>query len=476
MPPTLKNNLYTILRLTLLLLILLFITRVSADEPVEAKTKQSLESIANAAKEIADKYHHMGWYSGSLLIAKDNKVFYEQSYGFANLSDKTKNSAATRFNLGSIMKNFTRVLVVQQLDDGHLTLDDTLEKFDLGFPPEVSSKVTIRHLLNHSAGFQDIFVAEYRENQLAFNTLDKKLQLLIDKPLLFEPGSDHKYSNYGYIVLGAILEKVSAMSFENLLEKNIFKPAGLTNTSFDVAPSDKNQSTRYSYYYDGSLREVGVTEHPSPDGGIESTAADVQKFYRELFYGVNLVNNTSPLVRKAFAMDGDHWGSYGGGPGVSAAAEINLVDGIEVIVLANTDHLVAELISGRIHSFIKTGDYDEVTDFASRYAYSFYEQHGKEHFYKEFKEQYKLSGYKQFIGRTINELGMQLIKSQAWNAAFDMINYLVVTFPNSPQVYDSLAFVYHSKGESTKAMTTFSKALALVPGYKSHYVSNNYGH
>jgi len=433
-----------------------------------------LTQISNIADEIALNYHQQGWFSGTLLLAKNGKVFHTSSFGLENLEMKNPNTIITKFNLGSIVKNFTKVLILQQIDNGTLRLTDTIDKFDLGFLEEISSKITIEHLLNHRSGFQDIFIAEYRENQLAFDTLEKKLALLKNNSLLFKPGTDHSYSNYGYIVLGAILEQVSKSSYEQLLNRNIFERINLNNTTLRVESFAKGQSTRYTYLYDSSIKEVGLTEHPDPAGGIESTVQDVQKFYRELFYGNKLLSKANPININAFAMGGEHWGAYGGGAGVSTAVEIDLVNNIEIVVLANTDHLVAEKISGRILSYIKKGTYENIKLLEINFAYNYYKDEGKDKFYASFKDEYKKAGYSRFIGRVINELGMQLLEVKSWNEAFDMMNYLNSIFPNAPQAYDSLAFAHYKKGDLKKAQITFQKARELKPDFKSDYISSNY--
>ena len=172
---------------------------------------------------------------------------------------KRKNTVATKYNLGSIAKNFTTVLILQQVQAGKISLDDPLQSFGLGFPKDVAKNITIRHLLNHRSGFDDIFIGEYRQNQMAFDSIDKKLALLMDKPLLFTPGSDQKYSNYGYIVLGSILEKISHKSYPQLLDESIFKKLSMSGTTFLPTSGGKNQSTRYTYSHEGKLVEVGIT-------------------------------------------------------------------------------------------------------------------------------------------------------------------------------------------------------------------------
>jgi CubicO group peptidase (beta-lactamase class C family) len=458
-----------------LIFLLFFASSSLALDSEDIKQDKSV-SLATIADSIAMQYQQMGWFSGALLITKDNEVEFASSYGFQNVEEKIKNSIQSRFNLGSIMKDFTKVLILQQVEAGKLKLSDKLVTFELGFKQPDADKITIEHLLNHSAGFADIFVAEYRQNQLAYDTLDKKLKLLIDSPLLFEPGTDHKYSNYGYVVLGVVLEKVTGKLFEELLKNNIFSRVEMPSTTVRPDSSHEYQSTRYTYQYNGNLRKAGVTEHPSPDGGIESTVVDVQRFYRALFYSDKLLKNSDAINRHLFEMDGSHWGAYGGGLGVSAAVEVDFDTGYEIVVLANTDHLVAERISGRIHSYIKNGEYQPVKQLEKNFAFEYYQSKGKQQFYKNFKQIYNDNGYSRFIGRTINELGMELINTKSRTEAFDMFEYLVSLFPNAPQAYDSLAFAYLSIGDSEAAKSTFSKSLSIDGSFKSDYVSDNYGH
>ena len=219
---------------------------------VEENTQNKNMKVPEVADNIAIQYQEMGWFSGNVLITKDGKEVFSSSYGFQDIEKELRNRTQSRFNLGSIMKDFTKVLILKQVEAGKLKLSDKLITFELGFKQLHAEKITIEHLLNHRAGFADIFVAEYRENQLAFDTLDKKLKLLIDTPLLFEPDSDYKYSNYGYVVLGVILEKVTGQSFEKLLANNIFNPAGMSSTTFKPMNYHEHQSIRYTYKYNNT--------------------------------------------------------------------------------------------------------------------------------------------------------------------------------------------------------------------------------
>jgi CubicO group peptidase (beta-lactamase class C family) len=443
--------------------------------PAEAEVAaQDQASIVAEATTIVESCYGLGWFSGSVLLAKDGRPIYQTSFGMANREAATPNRQNTKYNLGSIMKHYTAVLVLQQVEVGAFSLDDKLEAFDLDFPPDAASKITIRHLLLHRSGFADIFTAEYRENQLAFRSIAEKLSLLRDAPLLFEPGSEYRYSNYGYVVLGAILEKATGNSFAALLQKSIFDRLGTKDSVYPYKARVENQSLRYTFNYAGEQVLVGVTEHHGPDGGIEATATDVLTFYRALFYSDKLLSRQEDAAREYFEFDGKHWGAYGGGAGVSAAVELDLENNYQIIVLANSDQLVAEEISGRIYSYIKSGGYDPIKLPPRTYAWARYQEMGSEVFKSDFVTRYKSDGYTQFIGRTLNELGMSLLDANKWDDALNVFGTLAELFPEAPQAYDSLAYSYLRQGNPEKARQTFRRSLALQSDFSSDYSSDNY--
>ncbi len=436
---------------------------------------QGDQTIVAAADTIVDSYHELGWFSGSVLLARAGQPIYQVSVGLADRDTASPNNHNTKYNLGSIMKNFTAVLVLQQVERGVIGLDDSLDSFELDFPAETARKITVRQLLNHRSGLPDVFTSAYREDPLSFRTIDDKLTLLKDAPLLFEPGTERRYSNYGYIVLGAILEKATGRPFAALLQENIFDRLGLEDSVYPYRINASDQSLRYTLNYAGEKDFVGVTEHHSPDGGIESTVADVLTFYRTLFYGDELFSRKSATVREYFPVDGEYWAAFGGGTGVSAAVELDLKNDYQIIVLSNTDALVAEEISGRIYSYIQNGSYDPITLPPVVFAWKTYLDMGAEEFESEFPASYEAAGYSQFIGRTLNELGMSLVSDAKWADAFSVFGALLELFPEAPQAYDSLAYAHYRAGDAGKAREIFATALKLQPDFASDYSSDNYG-
>lgn len=171
-------------------------------------------------------------FSGVVLLAKDGKPIFRQAYGFADLGLQVPNRVDTKFNLGSINKMFTRIAIDQLAEQGKLSLDDTVGQHLPDYPnADVREKVTIRQLIDHRSGMGDIFTEKFHgmaKNRI--RTVQDALTLFVDDPLLFAPDTDQKYSNAGYVVLGAIVEKVAGQDYYEYIREHIYKPAGMKDS------------------------------------------------------------------------------------------------------------------------------------------------------------------------------------------------------------------------------------------------------
>ena len=188
-------------------------------ELIAALRKQVDDSVA------ADKF------SGAVLVAKDGKPVFMQAYGLADREHKIPNTLNTRFHIGSMNKMFTAVATLQLAQEGKLSLDDPLGKYLPDYPnKELASKVTISELLSHTGGTGDFFGPEFDRHRLELKTLEDYVKLYGSRPVRFEPGSRFEYSNYGFLLLGNVIEKVSGQSYYDYVQEHIYKPAGMTST------------------------------------------------------------------------------------------------------------------------------------------------------------------------------------------------------------------------------------------------------
>jgi CubicO group peptidase (beta-lactamase class C family) len=283
-------------------------------------------------------------FSGTLLIAKDGKPIFKSVHGLASKAYKVPNRLDTKFSVASVGKMFTAVAIAQLAEQGKLSFNDPVGKHLPDYPnKDVARKVTIHHLLTHSSGLGDTYSAKYICRKGILKQIKDWFPLFVDdpKPLAFEPGARWQYSNQGFILLGAIIEKVSGENFFEYVRKHIFQPAGMVNTDYHEGDRDTpNLAMGYTNFEDlgednyqfhlGERRNVSLYNgaRGGPTGGANSTLDDLLRFSRALrenklisAKSVALLTSTKILARK-YDANQTYWG-YG--------FELQLIDGKRVI-------------------------------------------------------------------------------------------------------------------------------------------------
>jgi D-alanyl-D-alanine carboxypeptidase len=330
---------------------LLFIFFEPVDDPkniVVPDPKADDRELAAAVGAFLDARAKTDEFSGVVLIAKDFQVLFHEAYGYADRENKIQNRRDTKFNLGSINKNFTRAAILKLEKEGRLGLDDPIQKFLPDYPNrQAAEKVTVRHLLDMTSGIGDFFGPRYEATPKdKIRSIRDYLPLFADLPLEFEPGTSNRYSNGGYIVLGAIIEKVRGTDYYTYVRENIFQPCGMSDT--DSYERDKGISNLALGYTrrgrPGSERVLNHQTLPgrgSSAGGGYSTAEDLLKYVQALSTG------------KIFLPDiANGLGIAGGAPGINSAVEWDRRRGYLVIVLTNFDPPAAVAAARRIVSWL----------------------------------------------------------------------------------------------------------------------------
>jgi D-alanyl-D-alanine carboxypeptidase len=287
-------------------------------------------------------------FSGVVLVARDGRTVFHEAYGLADREAKVPNRKDTKFNLGSINKNFTRVAVHQLARQGKLSLDDTIKRFLPDYPnAQAAEKVNVRQLLNMTSGIGDFFGDRYDATpKEKIRSLKDYLPLFADRPLEFEPGTSNKYSNGGYIVLGLIVEKVAGVDYYKYVRENIFKPCGMLDTDAFARDADTPNLAK-GYTTEGAPAGERVLNHAtlpgrgSSAGGGYSTAADMLK------YVLALKDKKLYLPDAASGL-----GIAGGAPGINSMVEWDSRAGTIVIVLTNLDPPAAGTVSRQIVSWL----------------------------------------------------------------------------------------------------------------------------
>ena len=329
-------------------------------------SKASDAEAATAADEFLRGLASQDEFSGAVLLARNDTPFLEKAYGLAEREFKAPVNLETRFNLGSINKIFTKTAIAQLAAAGKLSLSDTIRKHLPRYGAAYADRVTILQLLNFSSGMGDIFGAKWDATpKERLRTLADYLPLFENDPVKFEPGSNHAYSNAGYVVLGLIIEAVSGQDYYTYVRENIFRPAGMADT--DSYASDdivRNRAVGYTKEGGGGWRS-NAFQRPargSSAGGGYSTVRDLLKFGAALkaarlvspAYSAWILSRGEGLPETA-APPGRVSGSLGiagGSPGVNAALLIDADRGYTVVVLCNGDPPAAEQALKKIRSLL----------------------------------------------------------------------------------------------------------------------------
>jgi D-alanyl-D-alanine carboxypeptidase len=304
-------------------------------------------------------------FAGAVLVAHQGKAIFARAYGLADREHNIPNTLQSRFSLASMNKMFTAVATMQLVQAGKLALDDPLARYLTGYPNrELAAKVTIGELLSNTGGTGDIWGPEFDKHRLELRTVQDYIHLYGQRALRFEPGSRWEYSNYGFILLGAVIEKVSGESYPSYVREHVYVPAGMASTSSGMEDEAiVNRSIGYTRM--GAPHWIPnsdtLTNTGSPAGGGYSTVGDLLRF-ADVLRENKLVDArytkilTTGRVVAPFGLDaygfgvqtinGDKcFGHNGSGRGVNGDLEMCLDSSYTVVALANVDPPAAEQVS-----------------------------------------------------------------------------------------------------------------------------------
>lgn len=247
----------------------------------EAEAQETIlksQEINSRLDAYLSPYFEQKDFSGVALILQGNKILAHKEYGLANLKMKSKNRLNTKFRVASLSKAFTGASIVMLRDQGKLKLDDPLSKFFPNFPN--GQNITIDQLLRHRSGVGELDEPKHFQNCFSANQLVEEVAKV--KPL-FPPNTDNSYSNEGYYLLAAIIEKVSGQTYNNFLQKNIFEPLKMKDSGSFCR--ETKLSNMASGYMTGGIAK-SVEELPFSEltqigaGSVYSTAEDLLKWLK----------------------------------------------------------------------------------------------------------------------------------------------------------------------------------------------------
>lgn len=310
--------------------------------------------LAQEANRRLDGLEAEGKLSGSFLMGCEGQPAFEWNGGLADREASIPVTAATRFRMASLGKMFTAVAILQLADAGRLSLDDLLSRHLPDYPnQDVARAITLRQLLNHTSGTGEMFSDEFPKISASLKTHQDYWGTFASTPLEFDAGTKERYSNYGYILLGSVVEAVSGQSYYDYVEQHIYRPAGMTSTGAEPETAPVPDRAHAYTKTDGKwVRETATLPwRGTAAGGGYTTARDLLKFAialqdGKLISAESLAAATRPQNIKGwygygFMVSGEghdrQYGHEGGAPGMNGILNVRPAQGCTVVGLSNFD-------------------------------------------------------------------------------------------------------------------------------------------
>ncbi len=268
-----------------MLLIALLLAAASNVAPAEAKLQgpsdaQELEAFLDGVIDASMTANHVP--GAAVSVVKDGSLLFSKGYGYADREQHTPvDPARTLFRAGSVSKLFIWTAVMQQVEQGKLSLDEDVNKYlDFTIPATYPEPVTLKHLMTHTPGFEDVILDLFKIDPADVQPLDVYLKTHVPARV-FPPGKLAAYSNYGAALAGYIVERVSGMPFTEYVEKNIFTPLEMKNSTFRQPLPEAlsgDMSGGYNFYNGGYRQGSFEFIPPYPAGSLSTSAEDIAKF------------------------------------------------------------------------------------------------------------------------------------------------------------------------------------------------------
>ena len=338
------------------LLILPSVLLLTLPDPAHSAAALPDDELARKVRARVAELAAQDAFSGVVVVARRGAPVVEVAIGLANRNTGTPVTLDTRFNIGSITKLFTEILIERLAKQGRLALDAPFGTYLPDYPDrDIARRVTIEQLLHMSSGLGDFFGDEFEAAAKdKIRELSDYLPYFAGKPLLFEPGTSRRYSNAGFIVLGLVIEKLEGKPYRQVVQSEIFDRAGMKDSAF-LAVDEIAPRVAVGYTRDGWARRGEVALGPlysnvqllpgrgSSAGGSYSTARDLVLLDRALATGKFREPGAPPPPES-----GGPSGVAGGTNGANAAFEFDSSTGWAIVVLANLDPPAAETLTREI--------------------------------------------------------------------------------------------------------------------------------
>lgn len=463
---------------------------LSAYAYAQDKPNRYTEQLEPVIKQLMQQSNMPGF---AIAVVEDQKIVYAASFGVRNLASKQAVSTRSLFHMASITKPFVATSIMQLWEQGKIDLDAPLIKYLPYFrlADERYKLITLRQMLSHISGFPDVRDYEWDKPQYDDGALERYVRTLGNQSLIAEPGAKFQYSNMAFEVLGDVIAKVSGMSFEDYVKRNILEPLGMKNSTLLVKQADPQLLS--SPHVQGAAYDVEVSKvfpynrMHSPSSTLYSNVLDMSRWAManlnrgELDGKRILKSSTYDLMWKPagaqFPEIGISWflrkhreyaiiNHSGGDVGFVSNLVLIPEKKLAVVMMSNYDRAPLRLFTNAALD-VALGLKPEPVALKIPIDRVMYKTISKEGLEAAVKQYYDLKKNQpqsyEFGERQLNILGYNFINQGKFKEAIRVLQLNVEVYPSSSNVYDSLGEAYMRNGDKAPAIENYEKSLKLDP-------------
>lgn len=422
-------------------------------------------------------------FSGTVLVAEKGEVIYHKAFGLANREWNVPATVDTRYKHASLSKPLTALLILQLAEERKLSLDDPLVKHLPEYKVAGAEKITLRQVLSHTPGIPNYHAIPAFDSIVnkQSRTLEQFVDLFMNMPLLFEPGTGRQYSNLGYSALALVAQRVAGSPYTELRKKKVFAPAGMVDSFTEDEP---RVMPRMASGYINAFTSYEREKFRDPSsvigaGNITSTTMDLFRFDRALREGKLLsARAQEEWIRPVREGHGLGWmmmhypvpgqdsvtvAYHDGGNAGFATVMYRFIENDRcIVVLSNTAFYDIYGVAGRIGRILYARPVPPVPrslvmEFARVMGTDGTEADTK--FFREHRHdpEYALDGER------FNVLGYQFLWRDRVNDAVRIFELNVEAFPEAANAYDCLGEGYMKQGRNELAIKNYKRSLDLDP-------------
>lgn len=435
-------------------------TQFAKQTKTDIKVDKTNKKLINQIDSVMAKSYERGLFNGNVLVVKNNTIVYQKSWGFTDETGQTPLNNKSIFNIGSIAKEFNAVAIMILVERGLLNLDDKVSKFNLGLP-KWAEKVSIRHLINYASGIPPIEQLKPENDAEAWNILRS------NDSLLFEPGTGYRYDNGNVFLQRRIIEKVTGISFEEFVIKNIIKPLKMTNSVFEPKSGYKNRTSCYD------MDNARCPELKFISGWLWVDINDLYKWI-EALNSNRLISKESfqTLLNNPYAIDeGGSLGRYFEKEGLQRHNGVSykfesiflndFKNNITIILLSNNLNKVWDL-GHIIHNMMLGKEYE----IPKKSIYQAIRKESLNDVNKGIKTYYLLkenskNEYSFENPGELNKLGYELLRLGKINESITIFKLATNEFPKDANLFDSLGEAYFTDKQYDLALESYKKAISF---------------